>query len=125
MVITAWARALRRGDVEAAAGYFALPSRMVNFSASGQPVVLSIRSRRDAVLANESLSCGAVLLSTRQHEGFVDALFLLTGRKGPGGSSRGCVGSARTYFVVAAGRIVDWIRAPSEPGDNGTPATPV
>ena len=54
----------------------------------------------------------------------MNALFRLTGRPGLGGS--GCGGgvgqTARTNFMIAHGRIVEWIRAPDDPGDNGRPA---
>jgi hypothetical protein len=53
-------------------------------------------------------------------------LFLLSGRPGPGGSDcGGTTGtSARTLFVIHAGKIVDWFRAPSEPGDPGYSGAP-
>lgn len=121
-VIAGWSDALRRGDVDGAARYFAIPSQMINANASGRPVIISIQSRHDAVLANESLPCGAKLVSVQRRGQVIDALFLLTGRPGPGGST--CAGGAgthaRTLFVIRAGRIVHWIRAPDEPGDNPT-----
>jgi hypothetical protein len=50
----------------------------------------------------------------------VQALFRLTGRPGKGGSScnPGVGETARTNFVIKAGRIRVWIRAPDQPGDN-------
>jgi hypothetical protein len=126
-VIRAWADALRRGDVRTAARYFALPSVMVNGAdTSGAALVLTIQTRAQAEEANSTLPCGAQLISTDRRGRYVNALFRLTGRRGPGGSScDGGVGStARTNFVIAHGRIVEWLRAPSDPGDNGTPTTP-
>ena len=50
----------------------------------------------------------------------------LTGRPGPGGSDcgTGAGETARTNFVIVDGRILEWIRAPDDPGDNHTPTTP-
>jgi hypothetical protein len=126
-VIRAWSDALRRGDVRGAARYFALPSVMINGTDSaGQALVITIGSSAQAVEANASLPCGARLISADQRGRFVNALFRLTGRSGPGGTDCGSgVGTtARTNFVIARGRIVEWLRAPSEPGDNGAPSTP-
>ncbi len=125
-VIRAWSNALRHGDVRGAARYFALPSEMINGAAGGQVSVIRIRSAADAVAANESLPCGARFLSADMRGRYVNALFELTGRPGPGGSSCGSGGgvTARTNFVIAGGRIVEWIRAPDEPGDNGGQGAP-
>lgn len=133
-VIRAWADALRRGDVRAAARYFAVPSIMVNGTdASGAALIIAIDTQAEAVAANASLPCGARLISADQRGRYVNALFRLTGRPGPGGSGCGTgVGeTARTNFVIAHGLIVEWLRAPDDPGDNGgstapapAPATP-
>jgi hypothetical protein len=121
-VIRGWANSLRHGDVAAAAHYFAIPSEMINgVGAGGQVQVLRIRTGAQAVAAQQTLPCGARLISADQRGRYVNALFVLTGRPGPGGSNcGGGVGTtARTNFVIAQGRIVEWIRAPSEPGDGG------
>jgi hypothetical protein len=119
-VIRGWANALRRGDVSAAAHYFALPSEMINGSGAGA-LVLNIHTQAEAVTAQETLPCGARLISTDRRGKYVNALFALTGRPGPGGGNcgGGASSTARTNFVIAGGRIVKWIRAPSEPGDRG------
>jgi hypothetical protein len=122
-VIRAWADALRNGDVPAAARYFALPSVMLNGTdAGGQPLVITIVDRAQAEAANASLPCGARLISTDQRGRYVNALFRLTGRPGPGGTNcgGGAGATARTNFVIARGRIVEWLRAPDDPGDNRT-----
>jgi hypothetical protein len=126
-VIRAWSDALRRGDVRAAARYFALPSVMINGTgAGGSALVIAIDNLDQAVAANASLPCGARLISSDQRGRYVNALFRLTGRPGPGGSEcgNGAGQTARTNFVIAHGRIVEWIRAPDDPGDNRTPQTP-
>lgn len=126
-LIRAWSDALRRGDVRAAARYFALPSVMVNGSTTGgRAFVIAIDTFVQAEAANATLPCGARLISADQRGRFVNALFRLTGRSGLGGSNCGGVTgvTARTNFVIAQGRIVEWIRAPDDPGDNGTPRVP-
>jgi hypothetical protein len=126
-VIRAWSDALRRGDVRGAARYFALPSVMINGTdAAGSALLITIETPGQAAAANASLPCGAQLISTDRRGRYVNALFRLTGRPGPGGSDcGGGVGqTARTNFVIVHGRIVEWIRAPDDPGDNATPRTP-
>lgn len=125
-VIRAWSDALRHGDVRSAARYFALPSVMINGTGTaGGAILISIDTRAQAEAANATLPCGARLISTDRRGRYVNALFRLTGRPGPGGTD--CGGgstTARTNFVIAHGQIVEWIRAPDDPGDNGTPQVP-
>jgi hypothetical protein len=121
-VIKAWSDALRRGDVRGAANYFALPSELVNgVGANGQPELVVIRTFAEAEAANETLPCGAKLISASRLGRYVNALFRLTDRPGPGGGGcgSGAGQTARTDFLIADGRIVEWIRAPDQPGDNG------
>ncbi len=125
-VIRGWSDALRRGDVTAAAGYFALPSVMINgFDAAGDALVSPIHTRFQAEAANASLPCGAKFISADQRGQYVNALFLLTNRPGPGGGCGSGAGqTARTNFVISDGRIAQWIRAPDDPGDNRRPPPP-
>ncbi len=123
-VIRGWSDALRDGHVAAAAHYFRIPS--VFYSGSGAPLYL--RSLRQVETINAALPCGAKLLSARVRGRYVNALFRLTNRRGPGGAA-GCGSgtgqTARTNFLIRDGRIVEWLRAPDQPGDNGSPrATP-
>jgi hypothetical protein len=125
-VIRAWSTALRRGDVRAAAHYFGLPTVFVNGvdTGGGVPLIV-IHTEREAEAINASLPCGAVFISADQRGEYVNALFRLTGRPGPGGGCSGGAGeTARTNFVVMGGRIVQWIRAPDDPGDNQPEASP-
>ena len=118
-VIKGWADALRAGRVEAAARYFGIPS--VFFTGNGPPVELA--SLADVVHANAALPCGAKLLSLSAHGRYVNALFRLTNRPGPGGEGgcgSGTGDTARTYFLIRRGHIAQWLRAPDQPGDNGS-----
>lgn len=126
-VIKAWADALRRGDVRTAASYFRLPSELINVvSVNGLQQLIRIHTPAQAERANETLPCGAKFISASKRGPFVNALFRLTGRSGPGGSACGSgVGqTARTDFVIQDGKIVEWLRAPDEPGDNGNGGPP-
>jgi hypothetical protein len=125
-VVRAWSSALARGDVRAAARYFALPSLMINgLDPAGDMVLLTIRTRAEAVAANAGLPCGARFISADQRGRYVNALFQLTNRAGPGGGCAGGIGqTARTNLVISNGLIVEWIRAPDDPGDNGSTTSP-
>jgi hypothetical protein len=103
-VIEAWSTALRRGRVDAAASYFALPSLVEN----GTPP-LRVRTRSDARAFNASLPCGAVLRRAVAIGRFTVVVFRLTQR--PGGDCGTGVGhAAGTAFVIRRGKIVEWRR---------------
>jgi hypothetical protein len=118
-VIRAWSTALRNGDSNNAARYFALPSEFVN----GPGDVVVIRNEGDAQDVNASLPCGAVLISTRREGAYVSALFRLTDRPG-GGCGAGIGQLARTNFLIENGHIVEWIRAPLSGGVTPVPPPP-
>jgi len=104
-VIEAWSDALRKGDVEAAAGFFALPSVVENGTGP-----IRLRDRGDARAFNLSLPCGAVLVRAESEGDFTTATFELTERPGPGACGEGTGGEAQTAFVIDEGRIVEWRR---------------
>jgi SnoaL-like protein len=106
-VIRAWADALRGGDVERAARFFALPSVVSN----GTPPI-TLRSRAAVRLFNDSLPCGAVLERTYREGRYTAAVFRLTERPGPGRCGTGTGARARTAFVVRDGKISQWRRLP-------------
>ncbi len=110
-VVREWADTLRRGDVAAAAKFFAVPSLVAN---AGPPARLTTRA---AVLDfNKSLPCGARLLrADRSAHGFVIATFVLTERPGPGNCDAGTDNTARTAFRVRGGKITDWLRVEDLP----------
>ena len=83
-MIDGWVTALRHGDANAAAGFFAIPS-----VAENGPVLLRIRSTEDAVQFNESLPCGARLVRADSAGDFTTATFRLTERPGRGSCGPG------------------------------------
>jgi hypothetical protein len=115
-VIGAWVDALRAGEVDQAASYFALPSVVQN----GTPPV-RLKTRDDVVSFNSSLPCGAKLVSASSNGQVTTATFELTDR--PGGSCGAGVGQvASTAFVIEDGLIVHWARVAnsSSPAEGGT-----
>lgn len=116
-VIRNWSAQLAAGHVAAASNYFATPSVI-----QVDPAVpaVTLRTQADVRAANQAFPCGARLLSTRVVSGYVDSLFVLGNRPGggPGGCGSGTGLTARVAFVIKAGRIVQWLRIPNEPGDS-------
>jgi hypothetical protein len=113
-VIGAWVDALRAGDVDQAASYFALPSVVQN----GTPP-LRLKTRDDVVSFNSSLPCGAKLVSASSEGQVTTATFELTNR--PGGSCGAGVGqAASTAFVIEDGLIVHWSRVAGDAAPAGS-----
>jgi hypothetical protein len=119
-VIKGWSTALRTGHVRAAAKYFQIPSVFVN--GPGDEFVL--HSLAAAEVVNRLLPCGARYVSATRRGPYINALFKLTDRPGPGGGTHGCGSgagtTARVNFIIKDGKITHWLRAPSQPGDNRT-----
>lgn len=109
-VVRAWSRAMRRGDIDAAARLFAVPAVIANGTS---PVNLDTRAavRR----FNESLPCGSRVVATEQHQGLTIATFTLTER--PGAQCDGTGNTAKAAFEIRGGKIVGWIRV----GDGDDP----
>lgn len=104
-VIDAWVTALRRGDVDAASRYFAIPS-----VAENPPLLLHIENLDDARRFNEALPCGARLVRAATQGQFTTATFRLTERPGPGTCGPGTGSTAKTSFVIRDGEIFEWRR---------------
>jgi hypothetical protein len=117
-VIRGWADALRRGRVERAVRYFAIPSVVSNGTS---PIRLT--SRDDVRFFNRTLPCGAKVLHAEDTGAFVVATFRLTERPGPGRCGAGVGGEASTAFLIRRHRIVQWRRV-VEPAPDATPAQP-
>jgi limonene-1,2-epoxide hydrolase len=116
-VIDAWVTALRRGDVDAAARYFAIPS-----VAENGPLLLNIKSIEDARRFNESLPCGARLVRAETQGQLTTATFRLTERPGPGTCGPGTGSAAKTSFVIRDGKIVEWRRVGADGGGQRAPS---
>jgi hypothetical protein len=112
-VIAEWVGALRKGDLDRAAGYFALPSVVQN----GTPPI-RLTSRKDARTFNQSLPCGARLIKADAAERSITATFRLTDRPG-GDCGPGAGSEARTRFVLRSGKIAVWERLADEPEIRG------
>jgi len=116
-VIEGWVGALRRGDIGAAASYFAIPSVAEN------GVLLRIRSPRDAKLFNAGLPCGARVIRAVSAGRFTTATFRLSERRGPGaGCGAGTGGKAETSFVIRDGKIAEWRRVGAGGPGGGAPS---
>jgi hypothetical protein len=119
-VIEEWAQALTAGDIDGAAGLFALPSLAQN---AGPP--LRIDSLADAKLFNSSLPCGAILTEATAAHGLTIATFRLTERPGPGSCGSGIGAEAQTAFGIEDGEIVEWRRViPADDDGDGAPQAP-
>jgi hypothetical protein len=116
-VIDGWVTALRRGDVGGAAGYFAIPS-----VAENGPLLVHIRTLRDARRFNESLPCGARLVRAETAGRFTTATFRLTERPGLGICGPGTGTLAETSFVIRDGKIVQWRRVGAGGGGGRAPS---
>ena len=114
-VIQGWSAALDRGDVDAAANYFAIPSVAEN------GVLLHIETPREARLFNATLPCGARVIRAVTEGEVTTATFRLTERPGPGVCGSGTGSTARTSFVIKDGKIVQWRRVG---GASSTPKAP-
>ena len=116
-MIEGWAQALKRGDADAAAAYFAIPS-----VAENGPLLVRIRNTGQAKAFNESLPCGAVVTRAESVGRFTTATFRLTERPGPGSCGPGTGGTAQTSFVIRDGKIVEWRRVGAGGPTQGPPS---
>jgi hypothetical protein len=120
-VINAWLRALRRGDVERAASYFALPSKFQNSTP-----VLVVNTKRERIAVNLSFPCGAKARKMGAAGVYTIVTFVLTKRPGANCGS-GVGGTARGAIRVERRHIKEWYRLPDKPQPtspllNGPPA---
>ena len=116
-VIKGWTDALRAGNIDAAAGYFALPS-----IAENGPILLHIHSEAEARNFNRTLPCGAVLIRAETAGEFTTATFRLTERPGPGVCGPGSGTTAETSFVIHNGKIAQWRRVGVGGGGESAPS---
>jgi hypothetical protein len=116
-VIRGWTDALRAGDIDAAASFFALPSVAENGA-----VLIQISTEADARDFNNLLPCGAFLIGAQSVGEFTTAEFELTERPGSTGCGVGVGVGASTAFVITDGKIAEWRRVNNDgqPPPSGT-----
>ncbi len=117
-VIEEWSETLSEGDVEGAAELFATPSTAENGSFR-----VEIQSAEEAVAFNETLPCGAELLTAETDGDVTTAIFELSDRPG-GDCGSGTGGEAATAFRIEDGEIVEWRRVAVPGGEDIDPAGP-
>jgi hypothetical protein len=108
-VINAWLRALRHGDVERAARYFALPSKFQNSTP-----VLTVNTVKERIAVNLSLPCGAKAREMGGAGAYTIVTFVLTKRPGAD-CGTGVGGTARGAIRVERHLIKEWYRLPDQP----------
>jgi hypothetical protein len=126
-VIRKWSGALSGGDIERAARFFSLGSKVQN----GTPVV-TLDTAEKRLVFNVTFPCGAKPTKLEAGDnGYTIVDFVLTERV-DGDCGQGIGGSARCAIRVRRGHISDWYRipeatpkgtpspAPTEPSDDGT-----
>ena len=120
-VIKGWADSLRRGQVNAAADYFEVPSSVSN----NEPGLVELSSVEAVREFNRTLPCGAKLLRTRRgSDGFVVGVFRLTERKhAPSPCGQGVGAEAAVAFEITDGHIRTWVRV-ADPAEDDPMATP-
>jgi ketosteroid isomerase-like protein len=115
-VIAGWANALRHGDAERAARYFALPAIVA------QSDTLQLATREDARLFNAALPCGARLLEVQHNGRFIVGTFRLTARPGQTCLTEGA--RVRVAFVISDRHFTEWRQVPDTPGAKPGPSKP-
>jgi ketosteroid isomerase-like protein/predicted small lipoprotein YifL len=115
-VLEGWAAAVRRGDTDRAARYFAVPAIVA------QSMTVQLQTREQVRKFNDELPCGAKLLEV-QHDGrYVVGTFRLTQRAGHTCTAAGEL--ARVAFVIRGHRFTEWRQVPDTPGASPGPDEP-
>jgi ketosteroid isomerase-like protein len=115
-VLEGWAQAVREGDPDRAARYFAVPAIVA------QSMTVELQTREQVRKFNDELPCGAELLEV-QHDGrYVVGTFRLTERVGRSCSTAGQL--VRVAFVIRARHFTEWRQVPDRPGAPPGPDEP-
>lgn len=115
-VLEGWAQAVRDGDPDRAAKYFAVPAIVA------QSMTVELQTREQVRKFNDELPCGARLLEV-QHDGrYVVGTFRLTERAGRACTSAGQL--VRVAFVIRARHFTEWRQVPDRPGAPPGPDKP-
>jgi predicted small lipoprotein YifL len=116
-VLEGWAQAVREGNPDRAADYFALPAIV------SQSMAVELQTREQIRKFNDELPCGAKLLEV-QHDGrYVVGTFRLTERVG-GHACTSAGQLVRVAFVIRQGRFTEWRQVPDRPGAPPGPEQP-
>ena len=115
-VLEGWAAAVRDGDPDRAARYFAVPAIVA------QSMTVELQTREQVRKFNDELPCGAKLLEV-QHDGrYVVGTFRLTERAGRACATAGQL--VRVAFVIRARHFTEWRQVPDGPGAAPGPDEP-
>jgi ketosteroid isomerase-like protein len=115
-VLEGWAAAVREGDPDRAARYFAVPAIVA------QSMTVELQTREQVRKFNDELPCGARLLEV-QHDGrYVVGTFRLTSRAGHDCTAAGQL--TRVAFVVRGRHFTEWRQVPDRPGAPPGPDEP-
>jgi hypothetical protein len=115
-VLAGWAAAVRRGDPDRAARYFAVPVIVA------QSMTVELQTREQVRRFNDELPCGARLLEVQQDGRYVVGTFRLTERAG-----RRCAAAGeltRVAFVIRRRHFTEWRQVPDRPGAPPGPDEP-
>jgi hypothetical protein len=115
-LIAAWAKAVRKGDAERAAKFFALPAIVA------QSDTMQLATREDARTFNAGLPCGARLLAVQHNGRFIIGTFRLTERPGQVCQASGQL--VRVAFVILSRHFTEWREIPDTPGAAPGPSKP-
>jgi hypothetical protein len=115
-VLEGWAAALRRGDPDRAARYFAVPAIVA------QSMTVQLQTREQVRKFNDELPCGAKLLEVRHDGRYIVGTFRLTQRAGRTCTTAG--ERARVAFVIRAHHFTEWRQVPDTPGASPGPDEP-
>jgi hypothetical protein len=115
-VLAGWAAAVRRGDAERAAGYFAIPTIVA------QSQTVELQTRDQVRKFNDGLPCGARLIGVTHDGRYVVGTFRLTERTGKQCSAAGEL--VRVAFVIRGRRFTEWRQIPDRPGAPPGPKEP-
>jgi ketosteroid isomerase-like protein/predicted small lipoprotein YifL len=115
-VLEGWASAVRAGDPDRAARYFAVPAIVA------QSMAVELQTREQVREFNDELPCGAKLLEV-QHDGrYVVGTFRLTERAGRACTTAGQL--VRVAFVIRGRHFTEWRQVPDRPGAPPGPDEP-
>jgi hypothetical protein len=103
-VIRRWLAAVRQGEMERAARFWAVPSTFQNAAP-----VQRLLTRRQVTAVNASLPCGAIALRFGAAGRYTIVRFRLVERRG-GACGTGAGGTTSGAIRVTAGRIHEWYR---------------